>query len=77
MNLFFNELENKITIPDEHWYQSSITKAWLPSVTSILSVYPKGYGYDLWLKQTGFNSEIILKKAGDIGSKVHDSLRFK
>jgi len=72
MNLFFNELENKITIPDEHWYQSSKTKNWLPGVTNILSVYPKGYGYDLWLKQTGFNSEEILKRAGVIGSETHD-----
>jgi hypothetical protein len=72
MNLFVNELENKITIPDEHWYQSSVSKAWLPSVTSILQVYPKGYGYELWLKQTGLNASHVLKEAGEIGSMVHE-----
>jgi hypothetical protein len=71
MNLFFDELENKITIPDEHWYQSSATKAFLPSVTEILSVYPKGFAYELWLKQTGLNSSQIMKDAGKIGSDVH------
>jgi hypothetical protein len=71
MNLFFDELENKITIPDEHYYQSSVTKNWLPSATRILSVYQKGYGYELWLKQTGVNASEILKQAGETGSKVH------
>jgi len=71
MNLFYNELENKITIPDEHFYQSSKTKIWYPGATAITSVYPKGYGYDLWLKQTGFNSDEILKRAGIIGSETH------
>jgi hypothetical protein len=71
MNLFFNELENKITIPDEHWYQSSVSKKWLPSVTKILEAYPKGAGYYLWLKQVGLNSEEILREAGETGSAVH------
>src|SRR3972149_30362 len=72
MNLFFNELENIITIPDEHWYQSSITKAWLPSVTNLLSAYPKGKEYEKYLQQVGMNAPIILKHAGIIGSETHD-----
>lgn len=71
MNLFFNELENKITIPDEHWYQSSATKKWLPAVTKILDAYPKGIGYQLYLQQVGMNAGEILRKAGEIGSQVH------
>lgn len=71
MNLFFNELENKITIPDEHWYKSTKSDKWLPSVTTILDVYPKGIGYYLWLQQVGLNSSEILKKAAEIGSDVH------
>lgn len=74
MNKFFNELENKITIPDEHWYQSSKTQVWLPSVTALLDAYPKGAAYYMWLKQTGMNASQILKEAGELGSEVHNAI---
>lgn len=74
MNKFFDELENKITIPDEHFYLSSISGKWLPSVTEILSVYPKGDAYYMWLKQVGMNASQILKEAVEIGSNVHAAI---
>jgi len=74
MNQFFNELENKITLPDEHWYQSNNTGTWLPSVTALLDAYPKGAAYTMWLKQTGMNASQILKEAGELGSEVHNAI---
>jgi len=72
---FINELENKITIPDEHWYESSKNKGvWLPSVTTLLDAYPKGAAYVIWLKQVGLNASQILKEAGEIGSNVHAAI---
>ena len=74
MNKFYNELENKITIPDEHYYLSSKSKVWLPSVTTLLEAYPKGAQYTIWLKQVGMNASQILKEAGEIGSNVHGGI---
>lgn len=71
MNKFINQLENKITIPDEHFYQSSKTKEWLPSVTMLLEAFPKGAAFVMWLKQVGMNASQILKEAAEIGSNVH------
>lgn len=45
-----------------------------PSVTSVLDIYPKGYGFIDWLKQVGYNADIIVEKAGTQGSKIHDAI---
>lgn len=74
MTKFFNELENKITIPDEHWYKSNKGEIYLPSVTTLLDAYPKGLAYTIWLKQVGMNASQILKEAGEIGSNVHAAI---
>lgn len=75
MNKFISELENKITIPDEHWYESSKNPGnWLPSVTLILDAYPKGYGFITWLKQVGMNASLILDEASEIGSNTHNAI---
>jgi hypothetical protein len=71
---FINQLENKITIPDEHWYKSTKSDKWLPSVTTLLEAYPKGDSFNLWLKQVGMNASQILKDAGEIGSNVHSGI---
>ncbi len=72
---FIDELNNKITIPQEHWYESSKNKGtWLPSVTTFLDAYPKGIAYIIWLKQVGLNASQILKEAGEIGSNVHSAI---
>ena len=43
-----------------------------PSVTTILSAYPKGPHYYKWLKDNGHNSDIIMNQAGERGSVVHN-----
>ena len=73
-NLFINELENKITELDEHYYKSTKSDTWLPSVTTFLDAYPKGSQYITWLKQVGMAASQILKEAGEVGSHVHDAI---
>lgn len=74
MNKFIDQLANKITIPDEHWYKSTKSEKWLPSVTTLLDAFPKGANYILWLKNVGMNASQILKEAGELGSNVHAAI---
>lgn len=72
---FISELENKIIIPDEHWYQGS-SGNWLPSVTAVIDVYPKGQNFVRWLMQVGMNAKQIIEEAGIVGSNVHAAIDF-
>lgn len=75
MKIFYNNEANQINIADERFYQSlKNPDIFYPSVTTILDAYYKGYGFNEWLKQVGFNADEILKKAGQQGSNVHDMI---
>jgi len=66
---------NQITFLDERFYQSPKDKnIYYPSVTTVLDAYPKGKGLTNWLKQVGYNADIIIEKAGQVGSNVHDAI---
>jgi len=56
------------------WYK--VNDAWVPSVTTILSVYPKGTGFDRWLGESSSYDEAIAKRdaAGDRGALVHEAI---
>jgi hypothetical protein len=56
------------------WYLSD--GVWLPSVTTILSVYPKGHQFERWLGESNSYDDAIAKRdaAGDRGTLVHDSI---
>ncbi len=43
-----------------------------PSVTTILDVYPKGFGFNQWLKDVGSNATEIAERSAKIGSLVHN-----
>ncbi len=63
-----------ITSNDEHWYPSTTKSGvWYPSVTTILSIWPKGIGFQRYLanQESWDASQETLKKAGDRGTKVH------
>lgn len=70
----FHSPENKqINCMDERFYTTdNIT--FYPSVTTVLGIYPKGYGFNKWLKENGEKADEILEKAGEEGSKVHDAI---
>jgi len=50
------------------------TGKYLPRVTHILNIIDKGEGFYNWLKKEGSNADVIMKKAGDIGSGLHNIL---
>lgn len=63
-----------ITADSEHWYPSpKKPDVWYPSVTTILSVFPKGVGFNKYLTQQSSweSAEENLKEAGKRGTNVH------
>ena len=63
----------QITLPDARYYQRS-PGVYYPSVTTILAFFPKGSFFETWLKDSGHNSDIIMRRAGDEGTQVHDAI---
>ena len=62
----------QITLPDGRYYQRN--GEYYPSVTYVLSYYPKGKFFEDWLKKVGYASEYIVKKAGEEGTLVHEMI---
>lgn len=69
---FLNEETGTVTILDDRYYLSDIKPVYYPSVTTVLDAYPKGFGYINWLKQVSYNADIIVKKAAEDGTLIHD-----
>lgn len=65
----FNEDEKRVDIFNERYYK--IGDKFYRNVTTILGIIDKGYNYAEWLKQTGYNSEIIVDRAGKFGTAFH------
>ena len=59
---------------NSHWYPRG--KSWYPSITTILSCYPKGEGFSRWLANAGSyeNAEGIRDNAAKRGTRVHDTV---
>jgi hypothetical protein len=62
----------QITLHDSRYYQRS-PGVFYPSVTTILSYFPKGAFFETWLKDTGHNADYIMRRAGDEGTQVHEA----
>lgn len=64
-----------VEINNQHWYKLE-TGQIVPSVTTILSAYPKGQGFAKWLaNQGGFEeAENVKNAAADRGSRVHKGI---
>lgn len=65
----------QITFLDERYYFDENTKTFHPSVSTILDVWPKGWGYNQWLKDLGMNADEVLKRAGEQGTHIHDMIK--
>ena len=75
MKIFNNNEARQVNVLDERFYQSlNKSDVYYPSVTTILEAYMKGYGFNDWLKQVGYNADIILERAGEQGSNVHNMI---
>ena len=65
----------QLSVLDERFYQSPTDpEKFYPGATTILSVWPKGQLTE-WFKNVGHNADIILKRAGEEGSRVHDAIQ--
>ena len=60
----------QITLPDSRYYRRN--SHYYPSVTYVLSYYPKGKFFEDWLKKVGYSAEFIVKKAAEEGTQVHE-----
>ena len=66
----YNRDFKQITTNDSRFYEDG-NKTY-PSVTYVLSYYPKGKNFEDWLKKVGYASDFIAKKAADEGTLVHN-----
>ena len=60
----------QVTLPDARYYRRN--GQYYPSVTYVLGYYPKGKFFENWLKQVGFASDYIVKKAAEEGTQTHE-----
>ncbi len=67
-----DETAKQITILDSRYYQRK-PGVFYPSVTYVLSYFPKDKFFESWIKDVGYNSEIIMRRAGDEGTQVHNA----
>lgn len=68
------ELET-IRTDESHWYWSKQSRQWFPSVTTVLSAYPKGEGFERYLvsQSSWKDAQQALKQAGERGTNVHEA----
>lgn len=71
-NIKFDDGLEQITLFDDRFYTKN-GKDYFPSVTTVLDVYPKGFGFQQWLKDVGNNAQQIMERAGEFGTNVHDA----
>jgi len=62
----------QITMPDSRFYRRN--GLYYPSITHILSYYPKGIYFEDWLKKVGYSANHIVKEAGKRGTQVHEMI---
>jgi len=60
----------QITTNDSRFYEDG--EKTYPSVTYVLSYFPKGKHFEEWLKRVGYNADFIAKKAAGEGTLAHD-----
>lgn len=72
LKIFVHKDLNRVDVLDERFYQMGDT--YFPSVTTVLGAYPKGWAYNDWLKSNGYNADVLLNRAAERGSNVHNAI---
>lgn len=67
-----NKKLQQINVLDERFYTFNNVDFY-PSCTEILNVYPKGFGFNQWLKDVGGNATEIVERAARFGSIIHNA----
>ena len=73
MKILHDKEAHQINYLDERFYTND-GETFYPSVTTVLEVYPKGYFFNQWLKDLGMNADEVLRRAGEVGSNVHEGI---
>jgi len=68
--IHIDDTNTRIDFLDNRFYFKN--NEFKPSVTTILSAYPKGAQYYKWLKDNGHDADRIMNEAGERGTKVHN-----
>lgn len=72
INIIHKKESKQINVLDNRYYTLDEID-YFPSVTTILEVFPKGFGFNQWLKDVGNNASEIADRAATSGTKVHDA----
>ena len=72
-NLMFDGELEQITFLDRRVYKKE-EGVYYPSVTTILQYMPKNKFFDNWLKDVGHNADLIMRKAAEEGTAVHNAV---
>jgi hypothetical protein len=67
----YSDDNKQINVLDQRFYQRN--GKFYPSVSSILNYFPKNQFFHSWLKDVGYNSDIIAQKAASEGTQVHNA----
>ena len=70
--LDFNPDLKQINFLDRRVYQRS-EGVFYPSVTTILQYMPKNKFFEQWMKDVGYNADLIMRRAGKEGTQVHEA----
>ena len=70
--LEISEDHKQITLPDSRYYRRN--GEYYPSITHVLSCYPKGKHFEEWLKNMGRSADYIVRKAAEDGTQVHEMI---
>lgn len=62
----------QVNFLDTRFYKKG--EKYYPSITSVLQYFPKNKFFENWLKDVGHNSEIIVRKAANEGTQVHEAI---
>jgi len=68
----YSEDNKQINILDSRFYRRN--NKFYPSVSSILNFFPKNKYFETFLKDVGYNADIIAAKAAFEGSQVHNAI---
>jgi hypothetical protein len=72
---FIDKKAKRLDILDKRYYFSERLNKYFPSLTHVIkNGAPMDPHLLKWFKSNGFNADVLIKEAGDFGSKVHDMI---
>ncbi len=72
-NIYYNPDLKQINFLDRRVYKRD-EGVYYPSVTTILQYLPKNKFFESWLKDVGYNADVIMQRAAKEGTQVHQAI---